>query len=178
MVCKDFESVIAVISQSAGHSPLTLLHYSSTSTPLASPPTNCSVFRLIMLSTPCTHATHLHTLVSQAKTTLVLLSEDGSLRIYLASNNSETKYWVQPQFQASSPLATLQPQGRRMTKEGGWAGSRCGRAGAVGGVGGVGQQMWEGRGSRGLGRVGSRCGRALVHTPAVSMCSTLCTHLQ
>ena len=53
----------------------------------------------------------------QEKTTLVLLSEDGSLRIYLASNNSDTKYWVQPQFQASSPLAALRPR-RKKVKEG------------------------------------------------------------
>ena len=126
----------------------------------------------------CTHCTlytvhHTYTIhctlyntptrVLQAKTTLVLLSEDGSLRIYLASNNTETKYWVQPQFQASSPLAALQPRGRRRVKEGEWAG----------------QQRGNGRGAsftptscvRVYTASSEHCHLSLSHTPLSCPCS-------
>lgn len=43
------------------------------------------------------------------RTTLIILCEDGSLRIYVAntSTSTSTEYWLQPQFQPTSPLAVL-----------------------------------------------------------------------
>ena len=41
------------------------------------------------------------------RTTLIILCEDGSLRIYVANTNTSTEYWLQPQFQPTSPLAVL-----------------------------------------------------------------------
>lgn len=41
------------------------------------------------------------------RTTLIILCEDGSLRIYVANTSSSTEYWLHPQFQPSSPLALL-----------------------------------------------------------------------
>ena len=41
------------------------------------------------------------------RTTLIILCEDGSLRIYVANTSSSTEFWLQPQFQPTSPLAVL-----------------------------------------------------------------------
>lgn len=41
------------------------------------------------------------------RTTLIILCEDGSLRIYVANTSSSTEFWLQPQFQPTSPLAML-----------------------------------------------------------------------
>ena len=47
----------------------------------------------------------------QRRTTLIILCEDGSLRIYVANTNSNTEYWLQPQFQPTSPLVLLRARG-------------------------------------------------------------------
>ena len=44
------------------------------------------------------------------RTTLIILCEDGSLRIYVANTSSSTEFWLQPQFQPTSPLAVLRVQ--------------------------------------------------------------------
>ena len=41
------------------------------------------------------------------RTTLIILCEDGSLRIYVANTSSSTEFWLQSQFQPTSPLAIL-----------------------------------------------------------------------
>ena len=60
---------------------------------------------------PHKHTIHTHTYTctqsSPHRTTLIILCEDGSLRIYVANNNANTEYWLQPQFQPASPLAIL-----------------------------------------------------------------------
>lgn len=50
---------------------------------------------------------------SQHRTTLIILCEDGSLRIYVANNNANTEYWLQPQFQPTSPLVMLRSRVRK-----------------------------------------------------------------
>ena len=47
------------------------------------------------------------------RTTLIILCEDGSLRIYVANNNTNTEYWMQSQFKPSSPLIILRRKGKR-----------------------------------------------------------------
>ena len=44
---------------------------------------------------------------SQHRTTMILLCEDGSLRIHLTGSADSILYWLQQQFQPSSPLACL-----------------------------------------------------------------------
>ena len=68
---------------------------------------------LFLLLSPSSQSVH-------QRTTLIILCEDGSLRIYVANNNANTEYWMQPQFKPSSPLAILRGRGRK--KEGGGAG--------------------------------------------------------
>ena len=41
------------------------------------------------------------------RTTLVLICEDGSLRIHLAGNSEAILHWLQPRYQPSTPLACL-----------------------------------------------------------------------
>lgn len=54
----------------------------------------------------------------QHRTTLILLCEDGSLRIYMANVDS-TGFWMSPQFQASSSISTLKPvRKKKATKSG------------------------------------------------------------
>lgn len=38
---------------------------------------------------------------------MILLCEDGSLRIHLTGASDSIMYWLQPQFKPSSPLACL-----------------------------------------------------------------------
>lgn len=51
---------------------------------------------------------------SQSRTTLMTLCEDGSLRIYVTNKNSNTEYWLQQNFQPSSPLAVLKTRERSL----------------------------------------------------------------
>ena len=44
----------------------------------------------------------------QQRTTMILLCEDGSLRIYMA-NTENTSYWLSPYLQPQSPIAVLKP---------------------------------------------------------------------
>ncbi|XP_074621519.1 E3 ubiquitin-protein ligase UBR4-like isoform X3 [Acropora palmata] len=44
----------------------------------------------------------------QQRTTMILLCEDGSLRIYMASAE-HTGYWMSPEFQPSRPLSLVRP---------------------------------------------------------------------
>ena len=54
----------------------------------------------------------------QHRTTLILLCEDGSLRIYMANVDS-TGFWMAPLFQASSAISTLKPvRKKKVTNEG------------------------------------------------------------
>lgn len=52
---------------------------------------------------------------AQHRTTLVLICEDGSLRIHLAGNSEGILHWLQPQYQPSSPLACLALHQNRRT---------------------------------------------------------------
>ena len=65
--------------------------------PLSSPSSNT------LLSPQTTHQ----------RTTLIILCEDGSLRIYVANNNSNTEFWMQSQFKPTSPLVVLRGKGKR-----------------------------------------------------------------
>ena len=48
----------------------------------------------------------------QQRTTMILLCEDGSLRIYMASVES-TSYWLQPSLQPSSVISVMKPVRKR-----------------------------------------------------------------
>ncbi|XP_075046927.1 E3 ubiquitin-protein ligase UBR4 isoform X4 [Mixophyes fleayi] len=48
----------------------------------------------------------------QQRTTMILLCEDGSLRIYMA-NVENTSYWLQPSLQPSSSLSIMKPVRKR-----------------------------------------------------------------
>lgn len=48
----------------------------------------------------------------QQRTTMILLCEDGSLRIYMA-NVDNTSYWLQPSLQPSCGISILKPVRKR-----------------------------------------------------------------
>lgn len=48
----------------------------------------------------------------QQRTTMILLCEDGSLRIYMA-NVDNTSFWLQPSLQPSSGISILKPVRKR-----------------------------------------------------------------
>lgn len=48
----------------------------------------------------------------QQRTTMILLCEDGSLRIYMA-NVENTSYWLQPSLQPSSSISIMKPVRKR-----------------------------------------------------------------
>ncbi|WAR30664.1 UBR4-like protein [Mya arenaria] len=59
----------------------------------------------------------------QQRTTMILLCEDGSLRIYMA-NVDNTNYWLSPFLQPQSPISVLKPvKKKKTTKSGRQAGS-------------------------------------------------------
>ncbi|XP_067662559.1 E3 ubiquitin-protein ligase UBR4-like [Haliotis asinina] len=51
---------------------------------------------------------HVASNTDQQRTTMILLCEDGSLRIYMA-NVDNTNYWLSPYLQPQSPIAALKP---------------------------------------------------------------------
>lgn len=53
----------------------------------------------------------------QQRTTMILLCEDGSLRIYMA-NIENTKYWLSPYLQPQNPIAALRPTKKKICKSG------------------------------------------------------------
>ena len=54
----------------------------------------------------------------QHRTTLILLCEDGSLRIYMA-NVDQTGHWMASQFQATGSISALKPiRKKKVTKSG------------------------------------------------------------
>lgn len=56
--------------------------------------------------------------LQQHRTTMILLCEDGSLRIYMANVNT-TNFWLSPYLQPQSPIAVLKPvKKKRSTKSG------------------------------------------------------------
>ncbi|XP_010831144.1 PREDICTED: E3 ubiquitin-protein ligase UBR4-like, partial [Bison bison bison] len=50
----------------------------------------------------------------QQRTTMILLCEDGSLRIYMA-NVENTSYWLQPSLQPSSIISIMKPVHKHKT---------------------------------------------------------------
>lgn len=48
----------------------------------------------------------------QQRTTMILLCEDGSLRIYMA-NVENTSFWLQPSLQPSSVISIMKPVRKR-----------------------------------------------------------------
>lgn len=48
----------------------------------------------------------------QQRTTMILLCEDGSLRIYMA-NVDNTSYWLQPSLQPSCGISIMKPVRKR-----------------------------------------------------------------
>ncbi|XP_052093919.1 E3 ubiquitin-protein ligase UBR4-like [Mytilus californianus] len=59
----------------------------------------------------------------QQRTTMILLCEDGSLRIYMA-NTENTCYWLSPYLQPQSPIAVLKPaKKKKVTRSGHTTGS-------------------------------------------------------
>ncbi|XP_074655636.1 E3 ubiquitin-protein ligase UBR4-like [Tubulanus polymorphus] len=55
---------------------------------------------------------------SDQRTTLILLCEDGSLRIYMA-NVDQTSYWLSPALQPASTISALKPIKKRKTAKAG-----------------------------------------------------------
>lgn len=54
----------------------------------------------------------------QQRTTLILLCEDGSLRIYMA-NIEQTGYWMSPSLMPQSAIVSLKPvKKKKVTKTG------------------------------------------------------------
>ena len=58
------------------------------------------------------------------RTTLILLCEDGSLRIYSANIDS-TNYWMSPGLQPQSAISILKPAKRKKTAKAGKLGQLC-----------------------------------------------------
>ena len=57
-------------------------------------------------------------IVFQQRTTMILLCEDGSLRIYMA-NVDNTNFWLSPYLQPQSPISVLKPaKKKKVTKSG------------------------------------------------------------
>ncbi|KAL4218587.1 perineurial glial growth [Mactra antiquata] len=52
------------------------------------------------------------------RTTMILLCEDGSLRIYMA-NVDNTNYWLSPSLQPQSPISVLKPAKKKKTTKSG-----------------------------------------------------------
>ena len=57
-----------------------------------------------------------NSLPGEEKTTMILLCEDGSLKIYMA-NADATGYWISPQFQPTGSLAFNRPQKKKKTSK-------------------------------------------------------------
>ena len=57
-------------------------------------------------------------LLLQQRTTMILLCEDGSLRIYMA-NVDKTNYWLSPSLQPQSPISVLKPTKKKKTTRSG-----------------------------------------------------------
>lgn len=53
---------------------------------------------------------------AQPRTTLIILCEDGTLRIYVTNNSPSSQFWLQPDFQPTSPLAMLRSAGRKKVR--------------------------------------------------------------
>lgn len=49
---------------------------------------------------------------------MILLCEDGSLRIYMANENN-TNYWLSPNLQPQSPISVLKPTKKKKTTKSG-----------------------------------------------------------
>ena len=61
-----------------------------------------------------------HSGSSDQRTTLILLCEDGSLKIYMA-NTENTNYWLSPKLQPQQVISELRPPKRKkMVKQGMW----------------------------------------------------------
>lgn len=58
-----------------------------------------------------------HTSGSEQRTTLILLCEDGSLKIYMA-NMEQTGFWMSPSIQAAVTVASLKPRKKKTVKTG------------------------------------------------------------
>ncbi|CAH1990558.1 unnamed protein product [Acanthoscelides obtectus] len=53
----------------------------------------------------------------EMRTTLILLCEDGSLKMYMA-NMDQTGYWMSPSIQPSTPSASVKPKKKKVVKAG------------------------------------------------------------
>ncbi|XP_050389975.2 E3 ubiquitin-protein ligase UBR4 [Patella vulgata] len=61
---------------------------------------------------------HIASNSDQQRTTMILLCEDGSLRIYMA-NVDNTNYWLSPYLQPQSPIAILKPAKKKKVAKSG-----------------------------------------------------------
>ncbi|XP_041369615.1 E3 ubiquitin-protein ligase UBR4-like [Gigantopelta aegis] len=61
---------------------------------------------------------HIASNTDQLRTTMILLCEDGSLRIYMA-NVENTNFWLSPYLQPQSPIAVLKPAKKKKTSRSG-----------------------------------------------------------
>ena len=52
----------------------------------------------------------------QPRTTLIILCEDGTLRIYVTNNSPSSQFWLQSDFQPTSPLAMLRSASRKKVR--------------------------------------------------------------
>ena len=69
----------------------------------------------------------------QQRTTMILLCEDGSLRIYMA-NVDNTNYWMSPFLQPHSPIAALKPLKKKKQVKAGWFSYCCVSLGLIWGA--------------------------------------------
>lgn len=69
-------------------------------------PAKAKIMDMVALRHPSSHADH--------RTTLILLCEDGSLRIYMASMEY-TGFWLSSNVQATSPIASLRSSRKKKT---------------------------------------------------------------
>lgn len=58
-----------------------------------------------------------HTSGNEQRTTLILLCEDGSLKIYMA-NMEQTGFWMSPNIQPAITVASLKPRKKKAVKTG------------------------------------------------------------
>jgi hypothetical protein len=68
----------------------------------------CEIIELLLYKIFLTESIIIFDIFQQQRTTMILLCEDGSLRIYMA-NTENTSYWLSPYLQPQSPIAVLKP---------------------------------------------------------------------
>ncbi|XP_059140958.1 E3 ubiquitin-protein ligase UBR4-like isoform X2 [Physella acuta] len=71
-------------------------------------PSKAKIQDVVAIRHPASNSDQPSCIVFQHRTTMILLCEDGSLRIYMA-NVDATNFWMSPNLQPKSPIAVLKP---------------------------------------------------------------------